>query len=137
MSRVVLRLVLGTLPAAATTSAWTAAAAQTKLAGGAGALPEFDYLRLLLALALCLVLGAGIIWWLKMRGLRLLRLPGAAESAHRLRVVETTRLHLRAMLYVVEFDGRRVLIAADRNGIFRIAESGASEARASTESVPR
>lgn len=95
--------------------------AHAQLAGG-GAAPEVDYLRVLAAIALCLGLAVLAIWWLKNNAVARLGLATGKESGRTLRIVETARLHVRATLYVVEFDGRRILVSADPNGVVRLAE---------------
>lgn len=86
---------------------------------GRDAAPDLNLLRVALALALCLIIGVAAIFWLK-RKMPGRLLPGLSPSV---RVVETARLGIRASLYVVEFDRRRFLLAADTNGIVSIAES--------------
>jgi Flagellar biosynthesis protein, FliO len=106
-------------------------AAWAQLAGG-GAVPEVDFVRLGLALSVCLALGVAVIFLLR-RHTPIRRLPGSSSLV---RVVETVRLGSRCALYVVEFDGQKILLATDANGAVSVAarqaESGAGEAHAET-----
>ncbi len=97
--------------------------ALAQLAGGAGA-PEIDLVRVALSLALCIAVGLAALWWLRRYGGARFSALGPRDQQRNLRIVETTRLHVRATLYIVEFDGRRILIAADQSGVVRLAESG-------------
>jgi flagellar biogenesis protein FliO len=97
--------------------------ATAQLAGGGGA-PEIDLVRVVLALVVCLAVGVAALWLLRRYGGARFTALVPRDGQRRLHVVETTRLHVRATLYVVEFDGRRILIAADQNGVVRLAESG-------------
>lgn len=63
----------------------------------------------LLAVAL---LAIGVLWWLRQR---LQRQPGAAAPL--LRVRESQRLGTRTTLSVVEFGGRRYLLAQGEQGV--------------------
>ena len=116
-----------------TSSLWSTAFAQTSLTGR-DAVPDLDFFRVGLALAFCLLLGVAVIFWLK-RKMPGRLLPGSSPSV---RITETARLGVRASLYVVEFDGRRFLLAADSNGIVAVGESGhaASTAAASAAVSP-
>src|SRR5579863_1100922 len=78
-----------------------------------------DPLRVGLALAVCLALGVAAIFFLRRRLLAQggAGLGAARTSAKRLAVVETTRLNARATLYLVDYDGRTVLLVADAGGV--------------------
>ena len=117
-------LLAGALP----TSVPAALAARPagSLAGGAGTV-EIDYVRVLLALVLCLALAVLILWWLKRQSGQRLAAALGQRRGQSVRVVERARLSPRAMLHVVEFDGQRVLVATDNNGVFRIAQGGLPE----------
>lgn len=108
-----------------------ASAARAQLAGG-GAVPEVDVVRLVVALLVCLGLGVAVIYFLR-RHTHLRRLPGSPSSV---RIVESVRLGARGALYVVEFEGQKILLATDANGgvsvAARQAESGAGTAHAET-----
>jgi flagellar biogenesis protein FliO len=55
--------------------------------------------------------------------------PGQPSGEGRLRIVETRRLGPRALLSVVEFDGRTYLLAQTEHGVSRIADGDAGAAR--------
>lgn len=95
-------------------------AAGAQLAGG-GAVPEVDVLRLGVALLVCLALGVAVIFLLR-RHTPLRRLPGSSSSV---RIVETVRLGGRSALYVVEFEGQKILLATDANGAVSVAATRA------------
>lgn len=109
------------LPAAVPAS--VAARTSAPLAGGVGSV-EIDYLRVLLALFLCLTLAVLILWWIKRQTGHRLAAALGQKRGQSVRVVERVRLSPRATLHVVEFDGQRVLVASDPNGVYRIAQSG-------------
>ncbi len=81
----------------------------------------------LLAVAL---LAIGVLWWLRQR---LQRQAGA--SASQLRVVETRRLGPRVTLSVVEFGGRRYLLADGVQGVQCIDSHPLDAALAAREPV--
>lgn len=85
-----------------------------------------EYLsRLGVALPLVLVL-LGVAYYAAKRGwLPMLRLPGEKlpGSPPALRLVQTVGLGPGARLLVVEFDGRRLLLATHRGGISRVDAS--------------
>lgn len=86
--------------------------------------PEINVLRVLLALVFCLGLAVAIIWWLKKGSTQRFKFLTAPATASALRVVQSARLNNRATLYVVEFDGQRLLVGADPSGLVRLAQSG-------------
>ena len=109
------------LPAAVPAS--LAARPGAPLAGGVGSV-EIDYLRVLLALVLCLALAVFVLWWLKQQSGQRLAAALGQKRGQSVRVVERVRLSPRATLHVVEFDGQRILVASDPNGVYRIAPGG-------------
>jgi flagellar biogenesis protein FliO len=70
-------------------------------------------------LVVSLVVIALVLWARK----RLNLAPGQPAGEGRLRIVETRRLGARALLSVVEFDGRAYLLAQTEHGVTRIADS--------------
>lgn len=104
--------------------AFAALPAQARLTG-TGSAPDIDFLRIAAALLLCLGLGIAVILLLRRHGTA--RFTPAAAGG--LRVVESIRLG-RGALHVVEFDGRRLLLATDANGSVTVAQgSGVGPAR--------
>lgn len=103
---------------------------RAQLAGG-GAVPEVDTLRLGIALFVCLALGVAVILLMRRQG-PLRRLPGGPASV---RIVETVRLGPRGTLHVVEFEGQKILLAADANGAVSVVTGtvGREAARTRTE----
>jgi len=82
-----------------------------------------EYLsRLAVALPLVLALLGAAYYAAKRGWLPMLRLTGAAPTGvpPALRLIQTIGLGPGARLVVVEFDGRRLLLAAHRSGISRI-----------------
>lgn len=67
------------------------------------------------ALGLLLVCALAIVVLLLLR--KRLQLPGAPGAARLLKVLETRRLGARAQLAVIEFEGRRYLIAHSEQGV--------------------
>ena len=114
-------LLVGALPA--TVPAALAGYRGPPLAGGAGSI-DVDYLRVLLALIVCLALAVLALWWIKRPSSHRIATALGRRRGQSVRVVERARLNARAMLHVVEFDGKRILLATDNNGVFRIAQGG-------------
>lgn len=83
--------------------------------GGSG--PDVSYVRVVLALLFCLVLGVGVLLILRRR----LRVPSSTGDGKAVRIVATARLDMRTLLYVIEFDGRRILVARDAGHIMCLA----------------
>jgi flagellar biogenesis protein FliO len=88
-----------------------------QLAGG-GAAPEVDYLRVVLALIFVLIVGVGAVLLLRRFAFRGGRTSGAGVS-----VVGVVPLARGSTLYVVEFDGRRLLIGASPSGLRTLAQA--------------
>jgi flagellar biogenesis protein FliO len=88
-----------------------------QLAGG-GAAPDVDYLRVVLALLFCLVLGVGVVVLLRRFAFRGGRTSGAGVS-----VVGVVPLGRGSTLYVIEFDGRRLLIGSSASGLRTLAQA--------------
>ncbi|TKC89452.1 hypothetical protein FAZ69_10995 [Trinickia terrae] len=100
----------GASPAAALTLSGTLAA------GG------IDPVRVGLSFAVCIALGIAAILLLRRRllgrqGIGLLQGVRSASAGKRLTVAETARLDARTTLYLVDCDGRTVLLAADATGV--------------------
>jgi len=112
-------LLVGALPA--TVPAALAGHPGPPLAGSAGSV-DIDYLRVLLALVVCLALAVLALWWIKRQTGHGIATALGRRRGQSVRVVERARLNARAMLHVVEFDGKRILVATDNNGVFRIAQ---------------
>ena len=112
-------LLVGALPA--TVPAALAGHPGPSLAGSAGSV-DIDYLRVLLALVVCLALAVLALWWIKRQTGHGIATALGRRQRQSVRVVERARLNARAMLHVVEFDGKRILVATDNNGVFRIAQ---------------
>jgi flagellar biogenesis protein FliO len=121
------------LPAAAPAS--LAARPSAPLAGGAGSV-EIDYLRVLLAVVLCLALAVLILLWIKRHAGQRLAAALGQRHGQSVRVVERVRLSPRATLHVVEFDGQRILVASDPNGVYRIAQGELQEAPGTPATAP-
>lgn len=104
-------------------------AVRAQLAGG-GAVPEVDTLRLSIALFVCLALGVAVILLMR-RQSPLRRLSGSPTSV---RIIDTVRLGARGALYVVEFEGQKILLAADAKGVVSVAAGPAGRDTDSTQS---
>ncbi|KGC03843.1 flagellar biosynthetic protein FliO [Burkholderia cepacia] len=108
----------GQLPAlwsASGTAATNAHASALSLAV-VGVQGDVDYVRVVLALVVCLALGVAIILLLRRRQ-SITAKWFEPRAARLIRVVETTRLNAHATLHVVEYDGRRILLGTAPNGI--------------------
>lgn len=84
-----------------------------------------ELLRVAGGLTLCVLLLAGVLHFLRRRAG-----PHAnsAAEAGRLRIVERQRLGARSILVVVEFDGKRHLLAQSEQGVALLAtDSGVSQ----------
>jgi flagellar biogenesis protein FliO len=105
--------------------------AMARLSAG-GPAPEVDLVRLVPALLLCLVLAVAIILVLRRR------LPGHRNStaANAVRIVESMRLGARGELHVIDFGGRRILLAADPNGIVPVIDVPAGGATVDATAEP-
>ena len=97
-------------------------AARAQLAGGGA--PDIDYLRVAVALVFCLLLGVGVVVLLRRFSFRNLKHGGSAIT-----VVGVVPLARGSTLYVVEFDGRRLLIGAGASGLRTLAEAGTAAPR--------
>ena len=112
-----------------------AARPSAALAGGVGSV-EIDYLRVVLALCLCLALAVLILWWIKRHAGQRLAAALGQRHGQSVRVVERVRLSPRATLHVVEFDGQRVLVSSDPNGVYRIAQGERQDAAGTPAIAP-
>jgi flagellar biogenesis protein FliO len=97
-------------------------------ASGAG-----ELLRVMGGLALCVLILAGVLYYLRRRAGLNAQGPGGATNAtnathaHRLRIVDRLRLGARSTLVVVEYEGMRHLLAQSEQGVVLITTfSGAS-----------
>ena len=88
-----------------------------QLAGG-GAAPEVDYLRVVLALIFVLIVGVGAVVLLRRFAFRGGRMTGAGVS-----VVGVVPLGRGSTLYVIEFDGRKLLIGSTASGLRTLAQT--------------
>lgn len=85
--------------------------------------------RLILGFGFCAVLLVGAIYLTRRRN----GLLGKGAAGKRLvKVMETSRLGPKSMLYVVEFEENRYLLAESANGVHCVAEAPARD-RSSTE----
>lgn len=86
---------------------------------GSGAAPDVQPVRVAAALVVCLMIGLGVIYglrrWMGRRGLN--------SDTTAIRLVESLRLDARRTLFVVDFEGQRILLAADGSGINRVASA--------------
>ncbi|KVH79435.1 hypothetical protein WJ42_06155 [Burkholderia cepacia] len=73
-----------------------------------------DWVRVVLALLLCLTVGVIAILVIRTRTVR--GTPRDSTSAPRIRVIEHARLSTRATLHLIEYDQRVVLLMSDANG---------------------
>lgn len=82
------------------------------------------FLRLLILVPLIGGLAWGSLWlWKRLQ----LGLPANSPVNKPARIVDVLTMGTAGRLAVVEFDGRTLLVAASRNGISLVAESGAGE----------
>jgi flagellar biogenesis protein FliO len=81
-----------------------------------------ELLRVMGGLTLCILLLGGVLLVLRQRaGTR----TASPANAARLRIVERQRLGARSALYVVEFEGKRHLLAQGEHGITLLASASA------------
>jgi len=73
-----------------------------------------DWIRVVLALLLCLALGVVAALVIRARAVRGTYRDSA--NASRIRVIEHARLSARATLHLIEYDQRVVLLMSDANG---------------------
>lgn len=92
-------------------------------------MPEVDTLRLGIALFVCLALGVAVILLMR-RQSPMRRLSGSPTSV---RIIDTVRLGTRGALYVVEFEGQKILLAADAKGVVSVATGPAERSTDRTQ----
>jgi hypothetical protein len=73
--------------------------------------------RVAAALALCIALGVGAVFALRMRGGRVPPLPALLRRERRLQLIEVLRLNQHVDLCLVSCDDRTILLAASPHGV--------------------
>ncbi|KVT06127.1 hypothetical protein WT97_10860 [Burkholderia sp. MSMB1459WGS] len=73
-----------------------------------------DWVRVVLALLLCLAIGVVAALVIRARSVR--GTPRDPGNVPRIRVIEHARLSARATLHLIEYDRRVVLLMSDANG---------------------
>jgi flagellar biogenesis protein FliO len=91
-------------------------------ASGAG-----ELLSVMGGLALCVLILAGVLYLLRRRAGRNILGAAGATNLSRLRIVDRLRLGARSTLVVVEYEGKRHLLAQSEQGVTLVTTvSGAS-----------
>lgn len=93
---------------------------------------EVGISRVVIALLICGVAGAGAILYLRRR----LGTTISASIRHRhMQVLESQRLNAQLALYVVEFSGKRYLLAHSNQGVSCIASSSSTSGEVPEQAV--
>lgn len=96
------------------TPSWLERAPDVAPAAGLFSHLGVDWVRVVLALLLCLAIGVIAILIIRTRAVR--GTPRDSASTPRIRVIEHARLSPRATLHLIEYDQRVVLLMSDANG---------------------
>ncbi|MXN76537.1 hypothetical protein GR157_17565 [Burkholderia sp. 4701] len=95
-------------------TSWLERANDTAPAAGLFSHLGVDWVRVVLALLLCLAIG--VVAVLVIRARTMGGTPRDSANAPRIRVIEHARLSPRVTLHLIEYDQRVVLLMSDANG---------------------